>query len=316
MKKRILTLFMTALLVLTVVPAATASAANASDYPLYYSNFNTSGVSNDPDYYPDFTVDGSNLLVQAVTTYHWNYGTGSQPGTISIYDWDDNLIGTWQATGRSGSGANNVFWDVFPNVVLKADQRYYIVDSDTDTWSYNSGSDDAGFVEVRGTASTGSSTGGVTTKTAILNYRSIRLDIDGTRILPVDVNGNEVEPFIIDGTTYLPLRAVAGALGCSVGWDDATSTITLNSGARRTIVTGTATIRYGQELATLTYRGIKLIIDGSPVIPRDVNGNVVDPFIIDGTTYMPVRALAETLGCSVGWDDATSTVIIHSSGEG
>lgn len=36
-----------------------------------------------------------------------------------------------------------------------------------------------------------------------------------------------MEPFILDGTTYLPVRAVAGALGLGVGWDDATSTVTL-----------------------------------------------------------------------------------------
>ena len=48
---------------------------------------------------------------------------------------------------------------------------------------------------------------------------------------PKDANGNTVEPFIIDGTTYLPVRAVSNALGLNVGWDDATSTVSLGEGA-------------------------------------------------------------------------------------
>ena len=39
-----------------------------------------------------------------------------------------------------------------------------------------------------------------------------------------------VEPFIIDGTTYLPVRALSNALGFDVGWDNATSTVSISSG--------------------------------------------------------------------------------------
>ncbi|MBR2667746.1 MAG: S-layer homology domain-containing protein [Oscillospiraceae bacterium] len=158
MRKRILALLLTVVLCLSLLPLA-ASAASVEDYPLLYSTFNSSATQSGPEYFPDFTVGSNDLLVQAIATYHWNSGRGATPGTISIYDWDDNLIGTWQATGRSGSGANNVYWDVFPNVVLKAGQRYYIVDSDTKTWSYNSASDNMGFAEVRGTAAPSGSSG-------------------------------------------------------------------------------------------------------------------------------------------------------------
>ena len=58
------------------------------------------------------------------------------------------------------------------------------------------------------------------------------------------------------------------------------------------------------------YRDIKLSINGQTVVPKDVTGAVVDPFIVDGTTYLPVRAVAEALGENVAWDDATSTVLI------
>ena len=59
-----------------------------------------------------------------------------------------------------------------------------------------------------------------------------------------------------------------------------------------------------------TYNNIKLVIDGKTVVPKDVNGTVAEPFIVNGTTYLPVRALSEALGKNVNWDGATSTVYV------
>lgn len=58
------------------------------------------------------------------------------------------------------------------------------------------------------------------------------------------------------------------------------------------------------------YTGIKLVVDGIEVTPKDANGKVVDPFVCDGTTYLPVRALANALGKEVDWDGETKTVYI------
>jgi hypothetical protein len=35
------------------------------------------------------------------------------------------------------------------------------------------------------------------------------------------------------------------------------------------------------------------MIDGVTITPKDVTGNVVDPFIYNGTTYLPVRAVGK-----------------------
>lgn len=58
------------------------------------------------------------------------------------------------------------------------------------------------------------------------------------------------------------------------------------------------------------YMSIKLVIDGVPVTPKDSNGTTVEPFIYNGTTYLPVRAVGEALGKQVGWDGKTKTVYI------
>ena len=150
------------------------------------------------------------------------------------------------------------------------------------------------------------------TETATLTYKDIKISIDGQLIQPTDAQGNAVDPFIIDGTTYLPLRAVAGALGCDVAWDGATGTITLRSGYAKQYKTRSGAGKTGTETATLTYRGIRIVLDGKLIIPKDANGTVLDAFILNGTTYLPVRALANALGCEVGWDGTTSTVLITS----
>lgn len=67
------------------------------------------------------------------------------------------------------------------------------------------------------------------TKQASLNYNDIKITLNGAAITPKDANGNTVEPFIIDGTTYLPVRAVAEAIGLYVNWDGDTNTVKLSS---------------------------------------------------------------------------------------
>lgn len=48
--------------------------------------------------------------------------------------------------------------------------------------------------------------------------------MDGVKINPADASGNKVEPFTYEGTIYIPLRAVAEALGKEVTWDQKTYT--------------------------------------------------------------------------------------------
>ncbi len=151
------------------------------------------------------------------------------------------------------------------------------------------------------------------TLTKDITYRNIEIAVDGNKITPTDANGNYVEPFIMDGTTYLPVRAVANAFDKDVSWEDATSTVSLNAKNETNESKTTAqkeTVPAGTIQKDVTYRDIKIVVDGSQITPTDANGNPVEPFIMDGTTYLPVRAVANAFGKEVGWDDATSTVYL------
>jgi len=67
--------------------------------------------------------------------------------------------------------------------------------------------------------------------------------------------------------------------------------------------------------AELLYNNIKVVIDGKQADLKDAQGNTVEPFIIDGTTYLPVRAVSNALNKAVSWDGATQTVYIGENKE-
>ena len=67
------------------------------------------------------------------------------------------------------------------------------------------------------------------TITASLNY-GITIKYNGNVQEMKDAGGNRVYPISYEGTTYLPVRAVADMLGIEVNWDDPTQTVWLGEG--------------------------------------------------------------------------------------
>ncbi len=61
---------------------------------------------------------------------------------------------------------------------------------------------------------------------------------------------------------------------------------------------------------TVQYDNIKIVIDGVTITPRNANGAVVEPFIYNGTTYLPVRAVGNAIGKQVTWDGKAKTVYL------
>ena len=68
-----------------------------------------------------------------------------------------------------------------------------------------------------------------------------------------------------------------------------------------------------QTQATLDYTGIQITLNGQAVVPTDASGEPVEPFALNGTTYLPVRAVANALGLNVEWEQATQTVKLTST---
>lgn len=73
---------------------------------------------------------------------------------------------------------------------------------------------------------------------------------------------------------------------------------------------GTAGAVSGKVTKELEYRDISVSLDGEKLDLKDAKGNHVEPFMFEGTNYLPVRALAESLGLNVAWDGSTATVVL------
>ena len=105
------------------------------------------------------------------------------------------------------------------------------------------------------------STGVLATTGAIqkeLWYNNIKITLDNKEVKPTDANGNYVEPFTIDGTTYLPVRAVSNALGLNVDWDANTNTVKLSTKTSQPATNtqqNVGKVIYNQNGIKMTYLG-------------------------------------------------------------
>ena len=62
---------------------------------------------------------------------------------------------------------------------------------------------------------------------------------------------------------------------------------------------------------TITIHPIRILVNGEAFRPTDVNGNEVMVFTVNGTTYAPLRALAEAYGLEVGYDAANNIATVN-----
>ncbi|MCL2356266.1 MAG: copper amine oxidase N-terminal domain-containing protein [Defluviitaleaceae bacterium] len=125
--------------------------------------------------------------------------------------------------------------------------------------------------------------------------------ISAEQSVSVSVNGSVLafdQPAIIaDGRTLVPLRAIFEELGANVDWDTSTQVVT----AVKDDVT--VTIQIGNDI--LVRNGEQITLD-------------VPPQIVGGRALVPLRAIAESFGVEVDWEEITRTAAIngHSTGAG
>lgn len=152
----------------------------------------------------------------------------------------------------------------------------------------------------------------MTTEKQIEVTQGINLYLNDHVFIPRDVNGNEVTPFIYNGTTYLPIRAITSALGAEVGYANNTAMITRQANAQ---INPGVEWRKDIEPITTTLNvstNINIDVDGSSFIPRDANGNLVANFVVNGTTYVPIRALCNEFHIPVVWDGRNNRIYLGS----
>jgi hypothetical protein len=130
---------------------------------------------------------------------------------------------------------------------------------------------------------------------------------------PKDAGGNRVDPFIYNGTTYLPVRGVATLFGLKIDWDGDTGSVYIDTSGGAGLkddFPDAAQGGPGDEIGVKAYTGISIYVDGKLFTPTDANGSTVAVYLVGGTTYLPVRAVSSALNIPVYWAGATRRVYL------
>lgn len=121
---------------------------------------------------------------------------------------------------------------------------------------------------------------------------AISITLDGTAISFAD----DSKPFIQDGRTLIPLRAVSEKIGAVVNYIPENKTIFILKGDTSIVM------QIGNDLLFVTKK------DGtSNQVTLDVPANVYND-----RTFVPIRFIAEAFGYDVSFDEATKTVNVKS----
>lgn len=73
---------------------------------------------------------------------------------------------------------------------------------------------------------------------------------------------------------------------------------------------GVATAATYQRVSAEVRSDVKIVVDGTEYTLRDANSKVVYPLMVEGTTYVPLRAMGGIMGKEVGWDEESATVTL------
>ena len=119
--------------------------------------------------------------------------------------------------------------------------------------------------------------------------RFIVLQIGNDNMYTGDYSPLNAKPVLVEGRTFLPLRAVVEQMGGRVSWNEDIRT---------------AEFVYGEKTVEIQPDTIATVVNGEEILMD------VPPQIVNGTTMMPLRFIMEELGAEVQWDGPTQKVTI------
>lgn len=104
---------------------------------------------------------------------------------------------------------------------------------------------------------------------------------------------SEVPPTIINGRTMVPVRVAAEGLNYKVDWHSPTQTVVIKDNTNRVLK-----LKIGNRTAKIENPDKILTLDSPPIISK-------------GRTLVPLRAIGETFGKDVIWEDVGKNVVIN-----
>lgn len=155
----------------------------------------------------------------------------------------------------------------------------------------------------------------VNTKTSIIkvNTVDVKMVFDGVTLVPP--SGQVV--FIYNNTTYVPLRFMSYALQKTVAWDAKNLKVTVNEPNSSELVVIKEYLMNAMnnqsapasKALTLNDVKAKFVFNGNAKnLPASQSS-----YILNGTLYVPLRFLSESVGNQIKWDQKTKTITATSA---
>ena len=114
------------------------------------------------------------------------------------------------------------------------------------------------------------------------------MNVNG-HIRTLEENNYFYKPIIESGRALVPIRVVAESMGAVVGWDNDTQTVTIAKDG--------SVIAMRIDSTVITKNGVDITLD-------------VPPLIVGGRTLVPLRAVAESFGSTVDWNENQELITI------
>ncbi|PKM94480.1 MAG: hypothetical protein CVU84_10460 [Firmicutes bacterium HGW-Firmicutes-1] len=153
-----------------------------------------------------------------------------------------------------------------------------------------------------------------TNKTAV-EAKHFHIQLNGKLVSAEATAGTTAYPMVIDGVSYLPLKALGNLLGITVTYDNPTRTIMIDTKTKITPIYGADTkTQTGVNKKAVEVKDMAIELNGSITFPRNAAGDIVYPIIVDGRSYLPLRAVGPLLGIKVDYDNPSKTITIATDG--
>jgi alpha-tubulin suppressor-like RCC1 family protein len=198
-----------------------------------------------------------------------------------------------ETKGEQGEKINGkpIFGGEYVDVYAESDTIYYYTICEI----VSSGDEQAGAADnpipegEQTQAETGEITGGIDGKRGFI-LMQIGKDTMSVNGEPTEIDpGRGTSPLLKNGRTLLPIRAVVEAIGGTADWDDAERKVSLTA--------------LGHALE-MWIDSKSMMTDGAPA---EID---IAPEIINERTMLPLRFVAENIGCLIEWIGSTQEVVI------
>jgi len=166
-------------------------------------------------------------------------------------------------------------------------------------------------------------------KVSVYVKPDVTIVVKGEEKIFLDVNGRVVFPVIYNGSTYLPVRAISGLMEEDIEWDEYSKTVFMGKTftnpnkvkhpleTTHVVTPGAVSLTRPDPSMAFAYTRPNFLImyDFEMQLFYDEQNQRVYPLVLNGSTYLPIRAVSALMKETIDWDGLNKTITIGTAEE-